>query len=52
MWRIYATNVEDRANVFIRGGGWDAGAHAGVFALVLNWSASLTNDGVGFRCAK
>jgi hypothetical protein len=35
----------------IRGGNWDNGANAGVFALNLNNSRSNVNSNIGFRSA-
>jgi formylglycine-generating enzyme required for sulfatase activity len=37
---------------FIRGGNWNNGANAGLFALNLNNAPSNTNTNIGFRCAK
>ena len=43
-------HTDDRA--FFRGGRWDGGANAGVFALHLNHSPSYSSTSVGFRCAR
>ena len=37
--------------VIYRGGGWNAGAYAGVFSLSGDYSRSLVDTGVGFRAA-
>lgn len=37
--------------VFIRGGNWNNTSNTGAFTLNLNWTASNTNNNVGFRCA-
>ena len=56
---IRYTASEDNSNkgdtarhAFIRGGYWNNGANAGVFALTLNYSPSRSSAGVGFRCAR
>ncbi len=36
---------------FLRGGGWDDGANAGVFALDLDGGPSYWDWGIGFRCS-
>lgn len=36
----------------LRGGTWNSGAHAGVFALLLSYSASNSRWNLGFRCAR
>jgi len=37
---------------FLRGGRWNSGAPAGVFALDLTYAPSGTDTGLGFRCAR
>jgi len=37
---------------FIRGGNWDNGSNAGLFALSLNNAPSSSNVIIGFRCAR
>ncbi len=37
---------------FIRGGDWDNGSDAGLFALGLRYAPSSVNSGIGFRCAR
>jgi len=37
---------------FLRGGVWNNGAGAGLFALILNNAPSYTNSNLGFRCAR
>lgn len=39
-------------HAFVRGGGWDYGASAGVFSLGLNSAPSSSDSGLGFRCAR
>ena len=41
-----------RYKAVIRGGNWDNGANAGVFALNANNAPSNSNDNVGFRCCR
>jgi|GEM_PF-1118887 len=36
----------------LRGGGWTHGTYAGVTALYLNFSGSISNWNIGFRCAR
>ena len=36
----------------IRGGNWDNGANAGVFAFNANNAPSNANDNIGFRCGR
>lgn len=36
----------------IRGGNWNNGSNAGVFALNLNNAPSNSNNNIGFRCAE
>jgi hypothetical protein len=36
----------------IRGGNWDNGANAGVFAFNANNGPSNWNDNIGFRCGR
>jgi prepilin-type N-terminal cleavage/methylation domain-containing protein len=43
-------HTDDRA--FVRGGDWNNGALAGVFALRLSHSPSHSNGYIGFRCAR
>ena len=52
MWRIYATNTEDRDNIFIRWGGNTNAAYAGIYSLYLDWFSSTKYASVGFRCVK
>ena len=40
------------ARVLLRGGHWGYGASAGVFSLLLYWTAGSSTDGVGLRCAR
>lgn len=37
--------------MFLRGGNWNNTDNTGAFTLNLNWTASNTNNNVGFRCA-
>ena len=37
---------------FIRGGGWNVGSYAGLFALSLNDAPSTVSTYLGFRCAR
>lgn len=39
-------------SAFLRGGDWDDGAAAGVFALYLNGAPSNSYSDIGFRCCK
>ena len=39
-------------HAFLRGGGWDRGAYAGVFTLDLGTSPAYSRASVGFRCAR
>jgi len=48
--KIYYGSADPRA--FLRGGDWNNGANAGVFALNLNYSPSDSNTDIGFRCAR
>ncbi|MDD2565445.1 MAG: prepilin-type N-terminal cleavage/methylation domain-containing protein [Candidatus Gracilibacteria bacterium] len=50
--RIYATNIDDRNNIFIRGGTWGETTSAGIFSLGLNWTSAEMSYTIGFRCAK
>ena len=47
--RIYADNRGERLP--IRGGSWDYGSNAGLSALYLSFSRSLSNSRIGFRPA-
>ena len=38
--------------VFLRGGAWVGGAHAGAFSLYLNYGRSAAGIGSGFRCTR
>lgn len=44
-------DAEEHECLPIRGGGWDAGVRAGVFALYLNLARSNVGTGIGFRAA-
>ncbi|MDD2796868.1 MAG: prepilin-type N-terminal cleavage/methylation domain-containing protein [Candidatus Pacebacteria bacterium] len=47
------SNKGDTArHAFLRGGHWNYGANAGVFALDLSYSPSYSNGHIGFRCAR
>jgi prepilin-type N-terminal cleavage/methylation domain-containing protein len=48
--KIYYGSADPRA--FLRGGDWNDGAGAGVFALNLDHSPSISDTGIGFRCAR
>lgn len=50
IWRIYTTNVQDRDNIFLRGGRGNYGANSGLFTLYLSWRATTRDSDVGFRC--
>ena len=39
-------------HAFLRGGNWNSGANAGVFALDLRYSPSSSYTDLGFRCAR
>ena len=39
------------ASAMLRGGDWNNGADAGVFAAYLSGAPSLVGTNVGFRCA-
>ena len=41
-----------RKKAVIRGGNWDNGANAGVFAFNANNGPSNWNDNIGFRCGR
>lgn len=48
------SNIINRGNGlsgFLRGGNWNNGSNAGVFALNLNNSPGNQNNNIGFRCA-
>lgn len=47
---FWANNAEQERLPF-RGGDWDSGARAGVFALNLRWPRTYSADDVGFRAA-
>jgi len=46
------TPYDNTIHAFLRGGYWNNGANAGVFALYLNFSPSYSYTSVGFRCAR
>jgi len=50
--RLYTNSAVQSQRVFIRGGDWRRGAHAGAFSLTLTWDVSDQNYDVGFRCAR
>jgi formylglycine-generating enzyme required for sulfatase activity len=49
---INTSNGSSANRAFLRGGKWDNGANAGVFALSLNGSPTVANTTIGFRCAR
>ncbi|MFA5714570.1 MAG: prepilin-type N-terminal cleavage/methylation domain-containing protein [Candidatus Paceibacterota bacterium] len=50
--RIYYSSSDTGPRVLRRGGPWDIGSYAGVFALGLHNSTSDASASVGFRCAR
>ena len=50
--QVYYQSGYTTERAFIRGGGWDNGSHAGVFALNLSGSPAYTYTNIGFRCAR
>lgn len=46
---LYARNLDERLP--IRGGNWNAGDNAGIFALHMNNGRATSSSSVGFRCA-
>jgi len=51
VWRISATDTDDRDNIFFRGGGGNGYMQAGLYALRLYRDAANKNDNTGFRCS-
>ena len=47
-----AGSSDTYTHAFRRGGRWDNGANAGVFALALNASPAYLDASIGFRCAR
>ena len=47
---FFVRKLASRFAAFIRGGNWNNGANAGVFALNLNNAPSNSNTNIGFRC--
>jgi len=47
----YYPSTNGSGGAAIRGGSWNDGTNAGVFALSLNNAPSYSNSNVGFRCA-
>ena len=50
--RVYYKSTDNSLRAFRRGGDWDNGADAGVFALYLDNSPSSSRTNIGFRCAR
>ncbi len=50
--QLYSSADDTAARAFRRGGDWSNGSGAGVLALVLSYSPSTTNAGVGFRVSR
>ena len=50
--QVYASNTEAGLRGFRRGGGWDIGVNAGVFALNLNYTPSDAGAYIGFRVSQ
>ncbi len=50
--QIYSSSTEGGLRAFLRGGYWNNGSYAGVFALLLNNSPSSTYSDIGFRVAR
>ncbi|MDD2909446.1 MAG: hypothetical protein PHU74_00790, partial [Candidatus Pacebacteria bacterium] len=47
-----AGSSDTYTHAFLRGGSWDHGANAGVFALFLYYSPAHLYTNIGFRCAR
>lgn len=50
--RNYSDSNQTGVRAFLRGGNWDTGSNAGVFALHLNDAPSSSGSGVGFRVSR
>ena len=49
---LYSNSTDGSGGAFRRGGYWDDGTGAGVFAAGLNSDSSASSTGVGFRCVR
>ena len=49
---ILYNSDDNTIRIFRRGGAWNYGTYAGVFALDLNSSPSTSSGSIGFRCAR
>lgn len=50
--RVYTNSGASGGTVFRRGGDWNGGTYAGLFAARLDWSGGGSDGSVGFRCSR